>query len=161
MPLKAFISYSSKDMPIVEQIQKTIKASDIDVFVAKDSIKPGESLNDSIIKNIKESDLFILLWSKNADKSAYVKQEIGIATGANKQIIPFVLDKRAKLPAFVGENIKHIPAYENLEKSIEALKRTTWGKAAVKQTTKENKETIIAVGLMILLVIFIFLASRE
>lgn len=160
MPLKAFISYSSKDMPIVNQIKKTIKASNIDVFVAEDSIKPGESLNDSIIKNIKESDLFILLWSKNAGKSDYVKQEIGIATGTNKQIIPFVIDKGVKLPAFIGEDIKHIPAYENLEKSIEALKRTTWGKAAIKQAT-ENKETIIAVGLIILLVIFIFLASRK
>ena len=158
MSLSVFISYSSKDMPIAKQIKETLEAQDIDVFIAEDSIEPGSHLNNSIIKAIKESDMFVLLWSKNATKSDYVKQEIGIAKGVNKPIIPFVLHKGIELPEFI-KDIKYIRAYENFDKSSKALQKTILGKTTGKQAV-ESKEIIIAVGLMILVVIFIFLLAK-
>jgi len=160
MPLKAFISYSSKDMPIVEQIRKTLEASDIDVFVAEDSIKPGEILKDSIIKNIKESDMFVLLWSKNATDSDYVKQEIGAALGVNKLIVPFVLNKGIPLPEFIRD-IKYIPAYENIGKAFKTLQEIISGKAKEKQEIEKKENIKNAVGIAILAAIFIFLAKQE
>jgi len=128
MSLKVFVSYSSKDMSTVTQITKELEALDIDVFVAEDSIKPGENINVSIIKNIKDRDMFILLWSKNSSESDYVKQEIGIAKGADKQIIPFVLDDGIALPEFI-KDIKYIRAYENTDKAFNDLCKTVTDRA--------------------------------
>jgi len=131
MTLKVFISYSSKDMSTVTQIAEELEALDIDVFVAEHSIKPGENLNDSIIKNIKESDMFVLLWGKNASTSDYVKQEIGVARGADKQIIPFVIDDGVALPEFI-KDIKYIRAYENPANAFKDLCETVSGNVKIK-----------------------------
>jgi len=160
MTLKVFISYSSKDMSVVNQIKKTIEASDIDVFVAENSIKPGENLNDSIIKNIKESDMFVLLWDKNTTGSDYVKQEIGMAKLADKIIVPFVLNEGIPLPDFIRD-IKYIRAYENVETSIKALQEIISEKAKAKQEAEKKEKTKNAVGIVILAAIILFLVSQE
>jgi len=131
MSLKVFVSYSSKDMSTVTQITEELEALDIDVFVAEDSIKPGENLNESIIKNIKDCDMFILLWGKNASTSDYVKQEIGIARGADKQIIPFMIDNGVALPEFI-KDIKYIRGYEDTDKAFNDLCETVTDKAKIK-----------------------------
>ena len=131
MSLKVFVSYSSKDMSTVTQIAEELETLGIDVFVAEHSIKPGENLNASIIKNIKESDMFVLLWGKNALTSDYVKQEIGVAKGADKQIIPFVIDGGVALPEFI-KDIKYIRAYENTDRAFKDLCETVSDNAEIK-----------------------------
>lgn len=131
MSLKVFVSYSSKDMLTVTQIAEELEALNIDVFVAEHSIKPGENLNDSIIKSIKESDMFVLLWGRNASESDYVKQEIGIARGSDKQIIPFVINEGIALPEFIRD-IKYIRAYENTDNAFKDLCETVSDNAKIK-----------------------------
>ena len=160
MALKVFISYSSTDIPIVEQIKKAIESPNINVFIAEHSIKPGENLNDSIIKNIKESTMFVLLWSKNATESDYVKQEIGTAKGFGKLIIPFVINEGLVLPEFIRD-LKYIRAYENIDKSIKTLQEIVSGKAKEKQELEKKENIKDVVGIAIIAAIILFLASQE
>lgn len=160
MTYNVFISYSTKDMKIVKIIRNTIKASNIEVFVADDSIEPGSNLNNSILNSIKKCDLFVLLWSKNSCNSDYVKQEVGIAKGSDKYIIPFVLNKRIELPTFIND-LKYIKAYEGLEKSLEVLQKSIYKRVNYKKPSEKREKILDAVAILILVAVVIGLLSQE
>ena len=79
MSLKVFISYSTKDLHIVDFVRSILAGAPVEVFVAEYSVAPGTPLSPAIITAIKQCNLFILLWSHNSRASEWVPQEIGIA----------------------------------------------------------------------------------
>jgi hypothetical protein len=64
-------------------------------------------LAQTINSAIEQCDLFVLLWSQNAQASAWVSQEIGKATALKKNILPIILDNEANLPGFI-QNLKYL-----------------------------------------------------
>jgi hypothetical protein len=57
----------------------------------------GEILWDKILREITLSDVFLVLWTKDGSKSGDIREEIGIALGSNKKIIPVV---QSGIPVF-------------------------------------------------------------
>jgi hypothetical protein len=90
--LSLFVSYSSKDLPAVRERCNILKLADIDVFLADESVVAGERLSEKIHRAIAACDKFILMWSKRADQSRWVHQEIGAAINLGKTIVAIVLD---------------------------------------------------------------------
>ena len=72
---KAFISYSHMDIDTAEITASILDGLGLDYFMDRRSLGPGAVFDDEIRRNIKESDLFILLWSQNAAESDYVEKE--------------------------------------------------------------------------------------
>ena len=73
---KVFISYSHKDAEIANVIAESYKAMEtVDYFYDRHSLSPGEIYERKIFDYIDSCDLFILCWSKNAEKSEWVKKE--------------------------------------------------------------------------------------
>jgi TIR domain len=109
--LKIFISYSTKDLdkikPVLNQLS-TIK--EIRIFFADETINPGDLVSQTIIDNIRNSDVFILFYSESAVKSNYVQQEIGVARSNNKLIIPILLDSNK--PTGMLEGINYLNFYD-------------------------------------------------
>ena len=103
--LKIFISYNTDDIekirPIVDNLS-TIQ--DTNIFFADKTINPGENISQVIIDNIKNSDIFLVFFSKSAVNSNYVQQEIGVAKSNNKIIIPILLDSTNPTGMLVGVN---------------------------------------------------------
>lgn len=121
MKYNVFISYSTKDLEAVKKIQSILDdTDDINVFVAEDSVRPGEVLDRKIERAIKNSHLFILFWSKNSRNSEWVGQEIGIAKQAEKDILPIILDKGLTAPGFISD-LKYISAHNDLDKTIKQI----------------------------------------
>lgn len=56
--------------------------------------------------------MFVLLWSDDARKSDYVPQEIGIAKGCNKTILPVVMEEGVPVPGFIS-NLKYLAAHKD------------------------------------------------
>jgi hypothetical protein len=108
---KIFVSYSTHDLKQVELLRNQLKDTSIEIFVAEHSISPSQELAPTISKSISECDLFVVLWSKNAQESEWVSQEIGKAHALNKKILPLVLSKGLKLPGFIN-NLKYLSIYE-------------------------------------------------
>jgi len=130
--LKIFISYSSKDLSVVNFVRSMLIGSPVEVFIAEYSVAPGQSLSPSIISAIKLCDLFVLLWSKNSEDSQWVPQEIGIATAENKQIIPVVLQSGLKLPGFIGD-LKYLDVPKDPQGAFTWLRDNVFAKANAKQ----------------------------
>jgi TIR domain len=114
---KIFISYSTQDLDQVEMLRQQMKGTAIDVFVAEHSVQPSENLSQRISNAIQECDLFVVLWSNNAQNSGWVSQEIGRAGALNKTILPLVLQEGINLPGFIS-NLKYLPIYKAPEETL-------------------------------------------
>lgn len=73
---KVFISYSHKDRKTANAIAEAYRALEtVDYFYDRHSLSPGVDFEKSIFGYIDNCDLFILCWSKNAEKSEWVEKE--------------------------------------------------------------------------------------
>lgn len=140
-----FISYSTKDFHIVESVRHALSNVPCNVFIAEYSAPAGAPLNQSILDAIKTCDLFILLWSQNSRTSEWVPQEIGVAKGLAKPILPIVLDQSLNLPGFIRD-LKYLPLQTNSTEAIEWLQQHVFQMVR----SKEQTQGLVLVGLVVL-----------
>ncbi len=152
MQYKIFVSYSTHDIEHVELLNQQLKGTSIEVFIAEHSIKPSEDLRKEISEAIEECDLFVVLWSKNAQDSEWVSQEIGRAGALKKAILPLVLTEGISLPGFIS-NLKYLPVFDNPEKAVikakefifDSYKKKAHSLAEVKK--QNGKDTLVVMGI--------------
>jgi len=116
----AFISYSTQDQDIADQLHNAMTMIGIETFMASVSIKAGQNWTEKIFDNLRKAQWVFFLASKNSCRSAAVQQELGISLDREKEIIPILLDiAPEELPGWVG---KHQAI--DLSKGPEALRGT-------------------------------------
>src|SRR3989337_1599362 len=101
MPFSVFISYSTSDLANATVLSGWVTAAGAKPFLAEYSLAPGRALAADIVTAIQNCDLFLLLWTGSARNSEWVPQEIGIAKGAAKPIMPVVLQRGLDLPGLL------------------------------------------------------------
>jgi sulfatase modifying factor 1 len=102
-----FISYVSQDQQLADFIRKHLLAQRLEVFMAPVSIQPGEQWSDVIKQNLLSSSWVIFLASRVACSSPYVQQELGMALGTSKRLVPVVWEiPPSQLPGWTT-NFKH------------------------------------------------------
>ena len=105
------------------------------MYVAEYSTAPGESLSIEIRRAIEACDLFLLVWSTNAQSSEWVPQEIGVATGLKKPVMPVVLHGGLRLPAFLGD-LKYLELFKDPAAALGWLQRFVSERAQKKQKSE-------------------------
>jgi len=160
MAYKVFISYSTNDFPIVEHVRRVLTNPAVEVFIAEYSVSPGSKLADTIVTAIKNCDLFVLLWSRNSISSEYVPQEIGVARGHNKYMLPIVLEDGLQLPGFIKE-LKYLPAYRDRAESLIWLQQHIFDRAETQQQQQTNEQQTNAVVLLGLGAVLAWLFSQK
>ncbi len=73
---KVFLSHSSKDKHIVENIFHDLQKEEIKVWFDKIEIKPGDSITDKLNEGLANSDLGLLCFSKSFLNSSWSKAEM-------------------------------------------------------------------------------------
>ena len=117
-------------------------------------MKPSENLGSKISQAIAECDLFVVLWSKNAQDSDWVSQEIGRAGALNKNILPLVLTEGMNLPGFIC-NLKYLSTYNDPEGSVVTARElivNSYNKKAqtlakVEEKKQKDKESLALMGI--------------
>lgn len=92
MRYDVFISYSSKDKMIADGICHTLEEYGIMCWIAPRDVIPGERYAREIMRGIRESQIMVLVYSKNSNQSEHVANEIDRAFNEGKTIIPFLID---------------------------------------------------------------------
>ncbi len=156
MPYSVFVSYSTKDIPSVDVLRNWLNIPDVQVFVSEYAVAPGTPLAPTIQNAIRTCDLFILLWSKNAAASEWVPQEIGIARGCNKTILPFVLEKDIPLHGFI-KDVRYVAAFQNPQQAAFSLREIVLKNALMKQ----NQQGMAALAIGGLLLLFLVGMSKS
>jgi len=90
--MKAFISYSSIQIELAQEIKEFIKAIEIDSFIASDDLRTSSDWKKKIVNELGACDLFIPILTYEFKKSDWCSQELGIAYIQRKKIIPISVD---------------------------------------------------------------------
>lgn len=90
--IRVFVSYSSDDRALVGGIKRILEQYGLSVFLAHDDIPPLCDWQEEISKNLNECDAFIPVLTNSFRESYWTDQEIGMAFGLKKLIIPLKVD---------------------------------------------------------------------
>jgi len=104
-----------------------------------------------ILREIESSDLLILFYSKNAEKSHYVINEIGAAKGKEIDIIPILLDdtKPKGMLSYVNYvDLSNPDNYQSEKKRLEEFLQKKLRKNAI-------KNAIIIGGVLLLFIAYL------
>jgi hypothetical protein len=163
MSLKIFISYSTNDFDVVEKLRATLLSEPgVKLYVADFDAPPGALLAQNINDNLRESDIFCVLWSRNAKESNWVQQEIGLAHAREKLIVPIVLDKDTQVPGFIQDR-KYIKAYDGLEKALTSMSQ--YVRQVIEQRSAKAKDeesnTLAFLGLLALVLLVLSSGGKK
>jgi tetratricopeptide (TPR) repeat protein len=94
--MKVFLSHSSKDKRIVEQVFQGIGAASC--IYDRETFEEGKRSAEEILRGLSRSDIFVLFLSKNSISSQFVISEINFAieklfSGQIKSVLIFALDE--------------------------------------------------------------------
>ncbi len=148
MGLKVFLSHSAKDKSVLGNIVEETRHLGINLYLYEHDLQPGTMIADKVKKEISGADLFVVLLTKESQYSAYVQQEIGIAEGANKPVVPLVesgVEDRSLATLKGMEYVEFDPV--NPEKSLAELRHY------LKKRSSVNKDDIVTFLLILGLII--------
>ncbi len=136
-----FISYSSKDLGVVNRIAEEFDRMGVLFWKAPEMIPAGSSYAKEIPKAIQECDVFLLLLSKSSQDSIWVEKEIDSAICHRKTILPVQIEELELNDTFQFylSNIQIITFYKNEEEALRGMKRKLKPEEA-KEDTKTIEE---------------------
>ena len=139
--MQFFVSHSSRDQSLVEQVCKRIEASDVRTYIAEHDFQPGGRLTEKITSNIDESDAVVVFLSEDAANSAIVREEIGYAMGKGILVVPLVTPAVAQQPARLGMllGLEYI-VFDPDDPQEGLLKLTDWANAFARMRQTELHE---------------------
>ena len=97
---KLFISHSWEDNDISRKLAQYLKRDGAEIWIDYARIAGGDSLPEIIGKAIEWCDVMVLVWSRSAKSSYYVKLEWTCALSNQKKVIPCIIDG-TKLPTIL------------------------------------------------------------
>jgi len=89
MPFEVFISHSTKDKTIAEEICRHLESRGIGCWIAPRDIEFGADWSEGITKGIGACRVFVLVFSESANQSDHVRREVAKAFGLGLSVIPF------------------------------------------------------------------------
>lgn len=93
MKIDVFISHSSKDEIIANEICESFERNGIKCWIAPRDISPGSDWAESINTAIKNSSVMVLVFSENSNNSTQVAKELNLAINNKLVILPFKIDQ--------------------------------------------------------------------
>ena len=95
---KIYLSYSHKDSDFAQPLAAQLKQSGHEITVDVETLSPGQDWRRALSEGLKNSDVFIVLLSKNSLSSQYTLHEIGAARAYSAEsermlIIPIAIDE--------------------------------------------------------------------
>lgn len=101
-PQQIFISHAHQDAEVAQRLAHDLAAHGYAIWIAPDSIRPGEKWVEAINRGLEESGIFVLLLSPDAVASRWVQMETNVAIEFEHegeiQFYPLML-KTCRLPA--------------------------------------------------------------
>src|ERR1700687_5938560 len=89
MPKDVFISHATEDQATAADVCALLEARGIQCWIAPRDVAPGKVWDEAILDAIESASAFLLILSKAANLSHFVKNEVNRAFSQGKSIITF------------------------------------------------------------------------
>lgn len=93
MEYDVFISYSRRDVKLIDKFVARLEELGFRVWIDRKGIESGDSFKSVIVNAIENSEVFVFFNSAASNKSPWTTKELGVAITLGKAIIPVKLDK--------------------------------------------------------------------
>lgn len=122
MESQVFIAYCTEDAKTASAISRALNEADPDLraFVADQDLPPGFEISPEIRYAIEQCTVFVVLLNSRVARSLWVQQEIGLALGLRKHIVPVLLRKKVPVPGFIRD-ISALRLYDGAEGAMTQL----------------------------------------
>ena len=100
-PPRIFLSHTTADEDRIQPAVAVLRRMGVSVFVCGDSIPAGVRWWDTILKELRQGDRFVLVLAQAASRSTWCAFEVGAAVATNKPIRLISLDGTLP-PSFIG-----------------------------------------------------------
>lgn len=161
-----FFSHSSKDREWVQLVAEQAEAIGVHVYLAEHDVSPGVNLGEKVIAQIRAADAFLVLLTASSRSSPLVQQEIGIASQAEKFIIPLVTPAVLSADLGVLQGKEYIVIdFENPHEALVKLSATLSDlldrqrASAHAEAARRRQENLVLGGLVILVALLIVTES--
>ena len=92
MSAPVFISYSSKDEEAAQTICAELESRQLNCWIAVRDVDPGENFQEAIVRAIRAAKVMVLVFTKNANNSDEIKNEVALASQRQLVVIPVRVD---------------------------------------------------------------------
>lgn len=118
-----FISYSTKNSDEANLVHSYLESNGISCWIASRNIEGGESFAAQIVDAIYDCSAFVMIASDHSNDSGHVGNELSLAFGQKKKIIPFrVADfSLSKSNLYFLQQAQWIDAFENMNEGLRHL----------------------------------------
>lgn len=118
-----FLSYKFEEKEEALAVKRALESAGIACWMAPESIPGGSSYADEIDGAIRGCRALVLILSKRAQSSPWIKKEIEVALSAGKLVLPFLIEEVRLQNAFSFylSDVQQYRAYENREDALRAL----------------------------------------
>ena len=123
MKYDVFISYSTCDQKVADDICAYLEKNGIKCFIASRDIPAGEVFADCIVNALEESMMMVVVCSDNCNRSKQVSRELELASEDGKLMLPFRIDNAPLKGAkkYYLKNRNWIDAFPKPEEHFEIL----------------------------------------
>ncbi len=122
-PNRIFISYANADAEFAGRLAADLRAQGYDIWIAPDSILPGEKWVAAIERGLRESGIFLLVLTPESADSKWVSQETQVAimleNEGKMRIFPLRV-RRADVPLLLSTR-QHISFEMDYDRGLRAL----------------------------------------
>ena len=133
----AFISHHSSQADTARKLKAILGRNGITGWMAPDDIDPGQPFDQAIVRQVRGSDLIILLFCAQSDQSRHVKRELMLADDSDKLIYPVRLeDIPAEGLAYWLNDYQWIDWFDGGEDPIQRMIDTIKRQAGVGEAVK-------------------------
>ncbi len=138
--MKIFISHALADRDLIKSVKQTLEPHGLTLFIAEHYEDLERTITDKIENMIKQSDVALILLTKNGYKSVFVQQEIGYIKSLEipyLQVVQTGFEKKIKGFNYGKGYVLFDPEQPNL--ALDKVKRsllTYWQKKDEKRRQK-------------------------
>ncbi|MCA9925665.1 MAG: SUMF1/EgtB/PvdO family nonheme iron enzyme, partial [Anaerolineales bacterium] len=124
-PRQIFISHAHQDAEFAARLAADLQAHGWEIWMAPDSIQPGEKWVEAINRGLAESGVFLLVLTENAINSRWVVSETNVAIGMEhrEELRLFMLAKESVNAPPLWQAYQHIAMRSNYDRGFNQLLR--------------------------------------
>ena len=140
---KIYLSYQNSDKSFAVDLAERLKSTGHSMFLDVDGLLPGADWSKALADGLRSSEVFIVIFSKNTERSQFVLTEVGAAQAYAQEsgrmlLIPVIIDN-IEIPAPIRSILAIVQHDRNLDDitiKIEKAISAFIGRRAAEQSAK-------------------------
>ncbi len=156
MTYRIFVSHSAADIDLVNTIRAHAEGIGVETYFYERDSQAGRKVSAKLREAIRRSDAVLAVFTDASAGSAYLHQEIGVAIGLGKPVLPLIAPTADRPPMAMLEGDKYIA----LDPADPAAGTAALVQSLHKRQMSKVQDQLLLTVVIIAFVILLFWSTR-